>query len=470
MDALALLCTLHADGPSTLHDLRAAGCQNLLDLTQCTSAELAQYLELSVASAERLQREAELLDARLDNLEPEESRVPSKVDFGLRGAPENSAEEIAAAQALPAVEEPVEEEAEIEPVLEDVEVVEVVEEAVEAKAEERSIVVPRIVRSLPPSMASPRSHRAWFSATRIPKQTLTPERDLPPMEELVLPAMAVAEAPPIKWQAARIAIEELARAQGEFDDAMMHVGAREESEENSVEVEIPPMELVPHKNLATELAVTSEEPAAETIRVEPVSVLGNADRSATRALAPHRDLLDAAAQRSKLPSPQIQPIDERVSVSGEEQPAAVQPAAVQPAAGQPRENHASETALRMGEPEGLDEELLKALHSAGILTAEALVEASGLELSRKIAVPFTRLLELQLGAQHLFRRNTLVPRSPAAKSSRTARAPYVPTKSTTRMRRHTDSSSLASTPKSQGIEMPESIAPHTKDNVGGPFA
>ncbi len=65
MDAIALLCTLHADGPSTLKRLRQAGCTTLDSLCALDDARLASMLATTPASARRLQREAELLRERL---------------------------------------------------------------------------------------------------------------------------------------------------------------------------------------------------------------------------------------------------------------------------------------------------------------------------------------------------------------------------------------------------------------------
>ena len=49
MESLALLCTLHADGPTTLKRLRRAGCRSLLDLESFGSDQLAGLLEVTPA-------------------------------------------------------------------------------------------------------------------------------------------------------------------------------------------------------------------------------------------------------------------------------------------------------------------------------------------------------------------------------------------------------------------------------------
>jgi len=66
MEALALLCTLHADGPATLRRLHRAGCHSLDRLEAYAPEELAQILELPASVARRLGREARSLAERLD--------------------------------------------------------------------------------------------------------------------------------------------------------------------------------------------------------------------------------------------------------------------------------------------------------------------------------------------------------------------------------------------------------------------
>jgi hypothetical protein len=73
IDRMALLCTLHADGPKTLRLLREAGCTDLEKLGALGPERLSKLLRLSAASARRLLREADLLNGRLDpSLEREE--------------------------------------------------------------------------------------------------------------------------------------------------------------------------------------------------------------------------------------------------------------------------------------------------------------------------------------------------------------------------------------------------------------
>ncbi len=75
MDALALLCTLHADGPATLRRLRAAGCDSLAALESLPVGQLGELLQVTPAVARRLEREARALRTRLDDdpLEHEEA-------------------------------------------------------------------------------------------------------------------------------------------------------------------------------------------------------------------------------------------------------------------------------------------------------------------------------------------------------------------------------------------------------------
>lgn len=93
MDALALLCTLHADGPATLRRLHRSGCSSLQGLETFSPEELADLLTVEPAAARRLAREARLLRARIDDgvLDREESAVPADrvapVAAGTSGAP-----------------------------------------------------------------------------------------------------------------------------------------------------------------------------------------------------------------------------------------------------------------------------------------------------------------------------------------------------------------------------------------------
>ena len=67
MESLALLCTLHADGPATLKRLRRAGCDSLESIEAYGAADLATLLEVPPAVARRLLKEARGLGVRLDD-------------------------------------------------------------------------------------------------------------------------------------------------------------------------------------------------------------------------------------------------------------------------------------------------------------------------------------------------------------------------------------------------------------------
>lgn len=75
MDALSLLCTLHADGPATLQRLRSLGCQRLSSFLEFDAARLSTDLGVEPAAARRLLREGRLLADRLGHevLEAEEA-------------------------------------------------------------------------------------------------------------------------------------------------------------------------------------------------------------------------------------------------------------------------------------------------------------------------------------------------------------------------------------------------------------
>lgn len=64
MDALALLCTLHADGPTTLRRLRQVGCSTIQSVEKLPLEQLAEILTGSPAAARRFCREARALQER----------------------------------------------------------------------------------------------------------------------------------------------------------------------------------------------------------------------------------------------------------------------------------------------------------------------------------------------------------------------------------------------------------------------
>jgi hypothetical protein len=71
MDALALLCNLHADGPTTLHRLRRGGCESLPRLVELEADALMAISGWELRTAERFLREAELLADRVGAELPE---------------------------------------------------------------------------------------------------------------------------------------------------------------------------------------------------------------------------------------------------------------------------------------------------------------------------------------------------------------------------------------------------------------
>lgn len=127
MDALALLCTLHAEGPSTLQRLKAAGCHSLADLARLEDERLIELIESTPAAARRFRREARHLAERVgaDWLEREEGReetvapaksepaveVQSRLPANERGILEKVLAQWREADARDAVKEPVQESA-----------------------------------------------------------------------------------------------------------------------------------------------------------------------------------------------------------------------------------------------------------------------------------------------------------------------------------------------------------------------
>ncbi|MAF64378.1 MAG: hypothetical protein CMJ84_01790 [Planctomycetes bacterium] len=84
MDAMALLCTLHADGPASLRRLREAGCASFDDLASLEPERAAQILAVSPSAARRLLRMAEGLRERVGDefLEREEVLHPAAAAGG----------------------------------------------------------------------------------------------------------------------------------------------------------------------------------------------------------------------------------------------------------------------------------------------------------------------------------------------------------------------------------------------------
>lgn len=67
MDALALLCNLHGDGPVTLAALRDVGCEGLAGLEALGDSLLCELLGRDERGVSRFRREARLLMERLDD-------------------------------------------------------------------------------------------------------------------------------------------------------------------------------------------------------------------------------------------------------------------------------------------------------------------------------------------------------------------------------------------------------------------
>lgn len=66
MDALALLCNLHGDGPVTMAALRDIGCEDLLGLEAIGDQMLEQLLRRDSSGVARFRREARLLHERIE--------------------------------------------------------------------------------------------------------------------------------------------------------------------------------------------------------------------------------------------------------------------------------------------------------------------------------------------------------------------------------------------------------------------
>ncbi|MDF1799927.1 MAG: hypothetical protein P1V81_12180 [Planctomycetota bacterium] len=90
MDALALLCNLHGDGPATLAALRAAGAVDLAGLERLPDEALEELLGGAAPSVGRFRREARLLRDRIDGPDEDEAlrlEVAPRI-AALSGAPQ----------------------------------------------------------------------------------------------------------------------------------------------------------------------------------------------------------------------------------------------------------------------------------------------------------------------------------------------------------------------------------------------
>lgn len=96
MDALALLCNLHADGPTSLRRLRRGGVDSLDALARTSSERLAALLGAPPAFARRFAREGRLLAERLLDPEPEEAAPITRNDSPPPPATEHPAAHTAA--------------------------------------------------------------------------------------------------------------------------------------------------------------------------------------------------------------------------------------------------------------------------------------------------------------------------------------------------------------------------------------
>ncbi|MCH2106026.1 MAG: hypothetical protein MK291_05240 [Planctomycetes bacterium] len=106
MDTLALLCTLHADGPASLKRLRESELNSIDDVLGCSVETTADVLGLSMAQARRFHREARMLAMRMhtEGLDREERMYPGSAsseppiaqtqgDGGVKTAPAVTAAE-----------------------------------------------------------------------------------------------------------------------------------------------------------------------------------------------------------------------------------------------------------------------------------------------------------------------------------------------------------------------------------------
>ena len=88
LDHMALLCTLHADGPRTLRILREAGCETLEQLAELQAEQAAELLGAAPGEARRLVREARrLVGQSAPPLEHEEVAYPPATQAATPAVP-----------------------------------------------------------------------------------------------------------------------------------------------------------------------------------------------------------------------------------------------------------------------------------------------------------------------------------------------------------------------------------------------
>lgn len=85
MDALALLCTLHADGPATLKRLRQVGCSTLEHIESLELERLGELIGAAPAAARRFAREAKSLRERVGGswLEREDATASERASVAI---------------------------------------------------------------------------------------------------------------------------------------------------------------------------------------------------------------------------------------------------------------------------------------------------------------------------------------------------------------------------------------------------
>ncbi|MFT5285317.1 MAG: hypothetical protein ACI8TQ_001479 [Planctomycetota bacterium] len=399
MDALALLCTLHADGPSTLRELRFAGCHDLLDLVASDPQALSECLNLTLSAANRLQREARLLGSRMQLLEPEDHLIEVELED---------------AEATIEVEPQVEQEVAL-------------------------VVAPRVVKPLPPSMRSSSANRSWFNATRIPLACTQRQSQANDLEIRIVPVPVETRA--VETQTIETEVVETVASEVVVIEPI-------EIEETSIDT---PIEVV----LETTAQDENTLPETHSIDLEPAL---ESRKPENEAIQEPSQVINEAAEVRKQHWPLV---DEELVADNVETPAS------------PAENPFMP--LEVGLIAGLDADVLQLLASADIRSIESLVLASGLDLSRKLSIPFTRLLELQLGAQHLVR-NPLTEKPEIAEvveasTTQETAEPSV-TLSPAQRRRHTDTYTKQTFPLPSKVDTPpfdQSLA-DLSGSVGGPFA
>lgn len=215
MDALALFCNLHGDGPQTLALLREVGCLRLADIAELDPDTLGRILGRDASGVARFVREARVLGQRV------EGELPPAAELVPQPPPQPQPREEVAEQAPePTEPEPAESEPEPEP------------EAGPAPDSERTTLAKKVTYSSPPRPAAGPVAAAvlelWRTLDAAPSTGGGPATGAVPSAAPRPPAPPAAEPPaaelPVEAPSRRLADAGLTGLTASELEALAHVG------------------------------------------------------------------------------------------------------------------------------------------------------------------------------------------------------------------------------------------------------